>query len=336
MNHPMQQRSWKSALVLSGLALAAAAMAQSAPRKSFAYHWGVTGPEEKSINIDALPIRRDVIMVYQHEFGLYPRFYNGKPENGGVPQKADIPAHLARLVTDIDRFIPNRDFDGCIIIDYEGWDPLWDVSRDEYKALSRRLARERHPTRPESEVERLARAGFESAGRTFLEETLRACKAARPRAKWGYYGIPWPHHRTPTNRLDWLWKACDVFYPDSYMVYQGVEDGAPLGPGQKPRSYYKGGVQVSVGFAREIAGAKPVLAMIWCRYSELNKVHGEKMLEAADLRAMLLEPYLAGADGAIFWDAILKPELAQEYRRYIPATLGPELEKAVRTIREDR
>lgn len=41
-------------------------------------------------------------------------------------QKVNLNDHLDKCNDDIDAFIPNENFDGLGVIDYESWRPLWD------------------------------------------------------------------------------------------------------------------------------------------------------------------------------------------------------------------
>lgn len=50
---------------------------------------------------------------------------NGQPVNGGVPQNASLEAHLKQVEVDIDATIPDVNFAGLAIIDWEAWRPLW-------------------------------------------------------------------------------------------------------------------------------------------------------------------------------------------------------------------
>ncbi|MDX2116479.1 MAG: hypothetical protein SFZ24_12790 [Planctomycetota bacterium] len=322
-------RSLVLALSLALAAFARADQQTSQPQRAdrpYTFYWCVSGPHAAGLAPETLGVRTDCIMVYQQDFGLYPRFHEGAKFHGGVPQAADLPAHLAKLTLDIDKFIPDRAFAGYVVIDYEGWDPLWEVSRDEYKNLSRQLVRQRNPQRSERDIERLAKAGFESAARTFLLETLRVCRAARPNAKWGYYGIPWPHHNLPDGKLDWLYKASDALFPCCYMFNKTAPAGQKPGPGEATKDFYENHLRNTVGVARALGGPdKPVIALIWIRYDVMNKTHGLKLLDPADLDRSLAEPRLHGASGAAFWDVLLKPEDAAEYRQYLAATLRPAL-----------
>ncbi len=47
-----------------------------------------------------------------------------------------------------------------------------------------------HPTYNDSQVTAEAKAEFEAATMAFFVETINLCRQMRPKAYWGYYGIP--------------------------------------------------------------------------------------------------------------------------------------------------
>lgn len=298
----------------------------SAPsERPFVIAWCVTGPHASAVPTDDLNIDTSAVIVYEHEFGLYPRIWEGRAENGGVPQNANIDAHLDELRKDIQTAIPDPNFSGWAIIDYEGWGPVYDTAKEPYKEMSRRLARERHPDRSPADIERLARALFQSGARAFLERTINLCKQLRPRAKWGYYGMPWSH-QGPEAKLDWLWNASDALYPTVYVM-RPVAD-KPTKKNQISRDYHYYATWLVIDIARRVGGPdKPIIAMISPRYSDdRDNPKTPAMLSREDLRLSFELPLGYGADGVVFWDAILTPEVAAQYRPFITNILKPELD----------
>ncbi|VDK85284.1 unnamed protein product [Cylicostephanus goldi] len=47
------------------------------------------------------------------------------PVNGGLPQKCDLRTHLKKAREDIEKRIPDENFSGLAIIDFERWRPLF-------------------------------------------------------------------------------------------------------------------------------------------------------------------------------------------------------------------
>jgi hyaluronoglucosaminidase len=91
------------------------------------------------------------VIFYEPDIGLYPWCEAGpndatnkcqNPINGGVPQKVDMNAHLAKVRLDVARAIPNPDYDSLAVIDFERWRPLFDLNwtnRNVYRQYSIKL-----------------------------------------------------------------------------------------------------------------------------------------------------------------------------------------------------
>jgi hypothetical protein len=87
-------------------------------------------------------------------------------------------------------------------------------------------------------------------------------------------------------------------------------------------------VNTAVEYVRKVAGPdRPVMALVWARYHEINPVFGREFLDQPDLEQMLRVPIHAGADGLVFWDAIGDKTLADEYRSYLQRNIVPALHK---------
>lgn len=314
-----------SRALLVVLFVASAVIARSDSRRPPTFSWCVTSPEQHRIDLRGTPIQNTAVIFYEHDFGLLPRFWKGKPERGGVPQAVDMNAHLAKLRIDIDKEIPDPNWAGYAIIDLETWGPLWEYTVEESHQLSISIARRNHPERPQRDVERVARANYESASRNLLEKTLAECKRLRPRAKWGFYDWPNPAHGANLSKLDWLWDATTAFFPVCYTVYKAAPNGVHK-EGFAPPEEHLSHVKSAVEYVRKVAGPeRPVIALVWVRYHEINPVFGHKFLDKNDLERMLRAPLDAGADGLAFWDAIGTKELADEYREYLRRSLVPAL-----------
>lgn len=314
--------------VLLGIVLAGTALLLGANRPQRpTYHWCVTGAFRDHVDRSGTPIRDDAVMFYEHDFGLLPRFYKGQPERGGVPQAVDMKAHLAKIRADLDASIPDPRWSGYAIIDLETWGPLWEYTGEEAHRMSISIARRNHPERPMHEVERIARANYELGSKALLEATLRECKALRPRARWGFYAWPYPAHAPNMDKLKWLWDSCTAFFPECYTVYKGKEGGKHL-EGFAPPAEYLADCQTKVALHRRTAGeSRPVIALVWVRYHEINGVFGGEFLESADLERMFRTPIEAGADGLAFWDTIPDDASARTYSRFLREKVAPIMQK---------
>lgn len=100
--------------------------------------------------------------------------------------------------------------------DYEGWTPVMDSFLwSPYK----KLCGEDNGT------------AFNAAAKAYYLKTLEVAKSLRPKAKFGFYGMPLGKYgnggyfspgeaqslRAHNDRMDWLWKAVDFFAPELYL-----------------------------------------------------------------------------------------------------------------------
>lgn len=180
----------------------------------------------------------NITIFYAEKLGLYPR-YSGQTVavNGGMPQNASLDQHLRVASKDICSFIPDRDFQGLAVVDWESWRPVWDRNWDSkhvYQQASKALVRARHTEWSPAQVESAARAEFEEAARKFMEETLKLGQNQRPNGLWGFYGFPNCYNyyspkstnytgecpdveKKRNNELGWLWNVSSALYPDIYL-----------------------------------------------------------------------------------------------------------------------
>lgn len=179
----------------------------------------------------------NITIFYSSKLGFYPYYDQNFSVYGGVPQNASLRDHIWKAESDLRKTIPDRDFQGLGIVDWEAWRPLWERnwdSKEVYWRGSRELVRAEHPDWTPKQIEVEATKDFEGAGRTFMEETLNLCKRERPKGLWGFYGFPncynnqYKKNETYTgecpelevkrnNKLSWLWNISTALYPDIYL-----------------------------------------------------------------------------------------------------------------------
>ncbi|KAK3714903.1 hypothetical protein QZH41_010904 [Actinostola sp. cb2023] len=178
--------------------------------KPFVALWNApTGGCEKNfsikIELDDFKIRANplqtwngkyVVVFYNAQLGFYPYYTNAagtRSYNGGMPQIIDINAHLEKSTRDIVWRIPDPNFHGLAVIDWEGWRPTWQRNWDSkkiYQTRSIEMMRAQYPDWPMERLVERARKQFEDSARMMMEETLKLGKHLRPKAKWGFYGFP--------------------------------------------------------------------------------------------------------------------------------------------------
>lgn len=117
----------------------------------FDVYWAVGGEAAKFVNPPDLPVRRDLIVIYHFELGAVPTISpSGKVVHGAVPQAIDWRDHWDGFEEQLRAKVPDPNFAGYVVLDYEGWHPQWEVTGERFReisrdrglaAISRRLAR---------------------------------------------------------------------------------------------------------------------------------------------------------------------------------------------------
>ncbi|MBL0928045.1 MAG: hypothetical protein IBJ11_10410 [Phycisphaerales bacterium] len=269
-----------------------------------------------------------VALFYEQHLGLYPRLWDGRPENGGIPQKADLEAHLAKVRSDVEKAIPDPNWSGLAIIDFEAWPPQWKWLLEPYREMSRQMVRQRQPDLPAAEVERLSAQWFESSARNFMIRTIRAARAARPKALWGFYHfVPKEEDLEPTK---WMAAEVDAVFASVYATHMSLP-GIAANDSEQPEGWYAHRMSQTVDLARRWAPGKPVYAMIMLRYWDVNKAHAYKPLNDADLATAIGHPRACGAAGTIIWDVLTKPGEAGQFDEQLRTRVAP----AIRRTQQD-
>jgi len=279
------------------------------------------------VDHSAVGLREDMIVVYQHRFGVYPYVdvETGERVNGGVPQRANLSAHLEELQRDIDRQIPEG-YTGYVCIDYEDWVPVWEHSPGRIREYSRELIRRERPNWDDARVERKAKRDFESAAKLFFTKTFDMCHDLRPDAMWGLWSYPKAGFRD--DDLDWLWSRTDAFFPSIYMRYRLVPDDQEPGEGEERVSdFVQRRLVDRVAYARELAGDRPVISFLWSRYSKRNPDQWIRLspLTQHDLAIAFEGSLDYGADGVALWENIPQPHIVEMFQQQFDETIAPEM-----------
>mmetsp|Transcript_9926 Transcript_9926/g.25446 ORF Transcript_9926/g.25446 Transcript_9926/m.25446 type:complete len:424 (+) Transcript_9926:48-1319(+) len=141
--------------------------------------------------------------------------------NGGVPQVANITAHTEALAADVGAAIPDPDFSGLAIIDWEAWRPLTSENDDSlscYTEYSKRLVRAEGGSNSGNAtwVAEEAASRFDAGAQAFFTATVREIKRLRPKARVGFYSQGIDSSASNDDRLLWLWTEVDVLCPSIY------------------------------------------------------------------------------------------------------------------------
>lgn len=300
-------------------------LSTSVVRAEPVFHWIDSGKLGDRIDLHAIPIRRDAVIFYEHQFGVYPRYWKSHKEHGGAPQVVNLNAHLAKARKDIRQKIPDPNWSGYAILDFESWFAGWEWCPPEIREQSKDIVRQRQPEFNEAQVERWAIAEYERAAERYLIETLRVCHEERPRAKWGFYGVPYGEPASATAAR--VFAHADALFPNAYMGNRGVDRDVKPGPGETFHDWNRASITRRVTRAREAAGGKPVMAFVWLLYHNNNKTYGGQILLQPDLELMLRAPIEARADGLIFWGHIDNPEILRRQQADLTRRVGPILEQ---------
>ncbi|XP_050554222.1 uncharacterized protein LOC118279116 isoform X2 [Spodoptera frugiperda] len=253
-----------------------------------------------------------------------------KYRNGGVPQEGDLIEHLDTYQQVLEQSIPDKDFNGVGIIDFESWRPVFRQNFGDltpYKDMSYEIEKQRHWWWKKEWIQEEAKRRFEAAGREFMQATLALSKKMRPRAIWGYYGFPYCFNMASNNmketcadkvnqendRISWLWQESTALYPSVYS-------SASLSTRQLA-ALIRGRVKEA---ARMVRGGAPILPYFWYRYRDSG------FLNKTDLYVALNTFYKSNASGFIIWGSsndVNTVDKCNKLREYVTSVLGPAIAK---------
>ncbi|XP_028035357.1 hyaluronidase-like isoform X1 [Bombyx mandarina] len=268
--------------------------------------------------------------------GLFPALLTNETSgqiifrNGGVPQEGDLAKHLEVFRRNLVQCVPDEDFSGVGIIDFESWRPIFRQNFGAlvpYKDVSYEIEKKLHWWWPKQWVQTEAIQRFEESARTFMQRTLLVAKEMRPNAQWGYYGFPYCFNMASNNmkencaekvpeendRLHWLWSESTALYPSIYS-------SRDLTSSQLSRMI-RGRVKEAQRLNRNDA---PVLPYFWFRYRDGG------YMTAEDLNSALQAIYASNASGFIVWGSsndVNTVKKCHNLREYLEGTLGPAIAK---------
>ncbi|XP_027692992.1 hyaluronidase-1-like [Vombatus ursinus] len=277
----------------------------------------------------------NMTIFYSTKLGTYPWYTPvGQPINGGLPQNASVWAHLVKSYKDILDALPEPDFKGVVVIDWEEWRPIWATNWDSkkiYQEHSLDLVRERHPDWHPFRVEEVAKKQFERAAREWMVGTLQLGKFLRPRGLWGYYGFPdcynynfqKPNYtgeccqevQELNNQLLWMWELSRALYPSIYLPLELADSGKSL-------MFVRGRLrEVFRVEGRTRDPGRPILPYVQIFYERTDR-----FLPLEELENTIGESLAQGTDGIVIWmggDHEHTQESCQAIKDYVDTTLGP-------------
>ncbi|XP_057304251.1 uncharacterized protein LOC130641460 isoform X2 [Hydractinia symbiolongicarpus] len=279
------------------------------------------------------------------QLGLYPYFImNGESSyNGGLPQLVDLNEHLRKARNDIMTKMPDPNYNGLAVIDWEAWRPIWETNWNTkriYKVRSVELVRSQHPTWTLNKLIEQAKHEFEDAARAMFEHTITLGKELRPKALWGFYGFPdcyankenryqcTPEVQKQNEQLEWLFSVSTALYPSMYLLEEHPDN----------RDYVLGRLRETLRFATKGFGKNRKNIPIFAYHRNIyeNFPGAFKFLSKDDLDHTIGAAADIGAAGVVLWgnryDENTSPEVCQSIDGYVSETLGPYLMNKIKQI----
>ncbi|KAL2093314.1 hypothetical protein ACEWY4_010626 [Coilia grayii] len=293
-----------------------------------------------AMQADTTPAARPdqfLTLFYKNRVGAYPYtdLKTLEEVNGGLPQKGNLTAHLAKARTDITKYIPEQS-PGLAVIDWEEWLPLFDRNLDEkalYRNLSIDYAVKSNPRLTSRQAVAEARREFRRAARGYMEETLRLGIAERPRYWWGFYLFPDCYNYNTSepgytgkcsaetqqlnDKLLWLWNTSTALFPSAYLWAQ-------LGGDPKAALFVRNQVweAMRVSALPQRPYTAPVFVYSRPVFGDQNNVY----LSEVDLMRTIGESAALGAAGTVLWGASAdfnSKESCEALSSYLETTLNP-------------
>ncbi|XP_074533968.1 hyaluronidase-1-like [Halichoeres trimaculatus] len=277
-------------------------------------------------------------IFYEKHLGLYPRVdtIRNKADNGGVPQKGNLTEHLARAKSQISKYVSHDSSPGLAVIDWESWRPLWDQNRASkhiYQRLSVAQAKKMTPFLSRKKLLKFAERLFQSAGRSFMESTLRLGLREFPSRRWGFYLFPdcynynWRRDgytgkcsvkaQEQNNQLLWLWEGSTALFPSVYL-HLGLRNS------HKATMFVSNRVQEAVRVSE--LPKRPYTVSIYIYFRPMYRDQTLEFLTKKDLVSTIGESAALGAAGVIMWGAskdYISKATCQSLSKYLESTLNP-------------
>ncbi|KAL1115807.1 hypothetical protein AAG570_006097, partial [Ranatra chinensis] len=317
----------------------------------FPVYWNVPTFQchKYGLNFSQVRGKWGIVQNYQDQFrgerlailydpGEFPALLSGPqtsgkvPRNGGVPQEGNLNRHLEIFANQLEKLVPDPNFNGLGVIDFEHWRPVWRQnwgSLNVYREHSRAVEKRKHPFWFHYMHEKEAIYRYELKAKAFMLETLRTAKALRPSAKWGYYGYPFCFNFTPNNNrascstdvltdndgMDWLYSETSGFYPSLYLRERGLTHTS--------RERFMAGRLTE---AMRVARGSPVYPYIWYKYHD-----SRQFLDPDDMLSSIRVAREKGAAGVVVWGASNDVNTRAKcfaLADYLDNVLGPALMRA--------
>lgn len=278
-----------------------------------------------------------ITLFYADKLGYYPHINErtGVHKNGGIPQVGSLKKHLDKAEKDITYYMPINNV-GLAVIDWENWRPTWARNwkpKHVYKDESIKLVLQQNTHLRLQEAAKRAKADFEKAAKSFMQETLKLGKLLRPKRLWGYYLFPdcYNHRynqpsyngscfdveKRRNDALNWLWKESTALYPSIYL-------NTKLKSSPQAALFVRNRVQEAIRMSKIASVKSPLPVFVYTRPVFTDK--SSKFLSQDDLVNTIGESIALGASGIIMWGSFnlsLTRQSCMNLDNYLNTILNP-------------
>lgn len=250
-----------------------------------------------------LPFAHDVVIMYDHEAGIYDRHSSAYLREPGLMQR-----HTEELAKDLEAQIPDPEFEGLLNLDYEG---AWWVNDGPFE-------------------------------RAFFYTTIKTLRAIRPKARFGWWARPLNWQSGEYERPNSPEKVANdeaAFFYSQLAVLMPVlyQKKIRLGPGVKRDNwdqwedhehdtYLRSTLNEAVRLAEKhsVEGKrKPVHAWCWwMREVRPGSPYGGQVT-FDEARATVQHALKAGIDGLVLWEDLYSDWQARALEAWIRGVWAP-------------
>ncbi|XP_046546219.1 hyaluronidase B-like [Haliotis rubra] len=240
-------------------------------------------------------------MVIFYGFGDWPQYRGNTPSNGGIPQEGNLSEHFRKAEAVTNQDIPDPNYSGLAVIDFESWRPHLPLNFDSlkiYQTKSVELVKKQHPTWTNTtQIMEEATRQFDIAARCkdLYGEQLR------PKAYWGYYGYPrcWGPSTTNECPIPGTWTTNDKYMGWLFSTNTGLFPRIYTNRNTPMHSRYLY-VRQTVNETLRVQAKWSGLNTPIMPYT-LSQDNGTDFFQKDDLKVAIEEPAAMGASGVVIW-----------------------------------
>jgi len=301
----------KSLFVIGATALGAFS-AFAGPGASYDVHLAIQSRNASAIKGRGVPMINDITG------GLMGYFPSGGPHLiAGDP--TFYANHQTKFTADLIATVPDVNFSGIIVLDYEAWWPSWEWSpldvQNAWDTYIRTKRTDLLVGHPQGEWPGIIQTEYKKEVRKYYEFTVNLARTIRPKSKVTVYGMPlrsyWIFNGVPQygfdlngyrqlneQQLGWYFDLVDVICPSIYPVYKvGSPPAGNIHDPSANEAYILGMVSEAVRNSR----GKPVYPFFTLKYHP-SSGYPDQFINSINLRQGLELPRQAGAAGVAIWD----------------------------------